>query len=119
MNLFSYLFSAATRLTNFSIEVGQVDEVGHVTYRECDFHAGPAGSIATLTCSRPTCGRFLRLIKQPDDATVLTLCELEVYGIALETREHCAVTPSGERVTRCQFARSELSTPAERATKEL
>ncbi|XP_070203199.1 uncharacterized protein [Littorina saxatilis] len=68
------------RLKDFAVEVGVPDQDGQVEYRNCSFHSGPANSIVNTTCWTSLCGRYVRVIKQDDDAEALTLCEVEVFG---------------------------------------
>ena len=101
---------AGERLKNFTIEVGQMNQDGNITYTKCYFHDGPAGVIVNATCLYPVCGRFLRVIKQPTDDIPLTLCEVEVYGPDPQIRESSlsiflAMEPFSyhEHLTRRQF----------------
>ena len=44
----------------------------------CAHHAGAAGNIVTVTCTRKPRGSFV-MIQIPGDSEVLSLCEVEVH----------------------------------------
>ncbi|XP_070176302.1 uncharacterized protein [Littorina saxatilis] len=86
-------------MQNFTVQVGSLTDNGQVDYKDCYYHAGSAGSIVNVTCSPPMCGRYVRIIKQDDDDSALTLCEVQVFGMLLEPDTSCTVMSTEETST--------------------
>ncbi|XP_048246323.1 uncharacterized protein LOC124144747 [Haliotis rufescens] len=78
--------TCANRLHDFEIEVFKEDPSVNTTAvgARCTMYVGavPDGSIQKVTCDEEVVGRFVRISgRNPaDNADVLTLCEVEVYG---------------------------------------
>jgi hypothetical protein len=77
------IIDSGDRLRNFAIDVSSDmrTNVDDPDTSRCAHYPGTAttGAVIQITCSVPTRGRWLK-IQIPETNTILTLCEVEVYG---------------------------------------